>query len=116
MAILLAKEQLHARTEIYATLSNEELLASAKHASIPAGRMLGYQENYLRSGGTANLADYFDVEDQRAVLRPDLLDCITWAEYKLVTDASFNEFELIVCRRALADFGPPLRQDVAAVS
>jgi hypothetical protein len=28
-----------------------------------------------------------------------------------VTDASFNEFQLI-CRRALADFGPMLRQRV----
>ncbi|MNU01677.1 hypothetical protein D3C72_2451500 [compost metagenome] len=29
-----------------------------------------------------------------------------------MTDASFNEFNLIVCRRALPDFGPLLRQRV----
>ena len=79
-------------------------------ASIPAARMPQYQENYLKSGGTAELADYFDVEGERAVLRPSLARRITWAQYNLVTDASFNEFELIVCRRALADFGPLLRQ------
>ncbi len=57
-----------------------------------------------------NLADYFDVRGKRAVLRADLRQRITWAQYNLVTDASFNEFQLIVCRRALADFGPMLRQ------
>jgi chemotaxis protein methyltransferase CheR len=44
------------------------------------------------------------------VLQPQLRNRITWAQYNLVTDASFNEFQLIVCSRALADFGPVLRQ------
>jgi chemotaxis protein methyltransferase CheR len=110
LAILLADERLHARTEIFATMANEELLAEAEHASIPMERMAEYQENYLKSGGTANLADYFEMKGKRAVLRPDLRSRITWAQYNLVTDASFNEFQLILCRRALADFGPLLRQ------
>ncbi|MES2018932.1 MAG: CheR family methyltransferase [Pseudomonadota bacterium] len=110
LAILLADEQLHARTEIFATLANEELLAEAREASIPMERMAEYQENYLKSGGTANLADYFDIHGKRAVLRAHLRERITWAQYNLVTDASFNEFQLILCQRALADFGPVLRQ------
>ncbi len=110
LAILLADEQLAARTEIFATLANEELLAEACAASIPMERMAEYQENYLKSGGKANLADYFEIHGRRAVLRPYLRKRITWAQYNLVTDASFNEFQLISCRRALADFGPVLRQ------
>ena len=43
------------------------------------------------------------------MLKDDLRKRITWAQYNLVTDASFNEFQLILCRRALADFGPALR-------
>lgn len=110
VAILLADEQLHGRTEIYAMVSNEDLLDSVAKASIPAARMRQYQENYLKSGGTANLAEYFDISGERAVLRPDLARRITWAQFNLVTDASFNEFQLIVCSRALADFSPPLRR------
>ena len=30
----------------------------------------------------------------------------------MVTDASFNEFQMIICQRALPDFGPLLRQRV----
>jgi len=110
LAILLADEQLHARTEIFATVANEEMLADVADASIPMERMEEYQENYLKSGGTSNLIDYFDVKGKRAMLRPHLRNRITWAQYNLVTDASFNEFQLILCRRALPDFGPMLRQ------
>ncbi|MDM5178021.1 chemotaxis protein [Massilia sp. DJPM01] len=110
LAILLAEQQMHHRTEIFATVANEELLAEAREASISMERMQQYQENYLKSGGTTNLADYFEVRGKRAVLLPALRSRITWAQYNLVTDASFNEFQLIVCRRALADFGPVLRQ------
>jgi chemotaxis protein methyltransferase CheR len=110
LAILLADEQLHARTEIFATVANEDMLAEVSEASIPMDRMEDYQQNYLKSGGTANLADFFEVRGKRAVLLPALRNRITWAQYSLVTDASFNEFHLIVCRRALGDFGPALRR------
>ncbi|WP_370661658.1 CheR family methyltransferase [Massilia aquatica] len=110
LAILLAEQRMHHRTEIFATVANEELLAEALEASIPMERMAQYQENYLKSGGTAKLADYFEVRGKHAVLLPALRSRITWAQYNLVTDASFNEFQLIVCRHALADFGPLLRQ------
>ena len=109
LAILLADEGLAARTEIHATIANEELLAEAVDGSIALDSLAGYQENYLKSGGKAGLAGYFDVKGKRALLRADLRSRITWAQYNLVTDASFNEFQLIVCPRALADFGPALR-------
>jgi chemotaxis protein methyltransferase CheR len=112
LAILLAEEQLHLRTEIYATVANEEMLAAASLASFPAERMGEYQENYFKSGGTAQLADYFDVADGRATLLESLGNRITWSQYNLVTDASFNEFQVIICQRALPDFGPLLRQRV----
>jgi chemotaxis protein methyltransferase CheR len=112
LAILLAEEQLHLRTEIYATVANEEMLAAASLASFPAEQMDQYQESYYKSGGTAQLADYFDVAEGRATLLEPLRSRITWAQYNMVTDASFNEFQMIICQRALPDFGPLLRQRV----
>jgi chemotaxis protein methyltransferase CheR len=112
LAILLAEEQLHLRTEIYATVANDEMLATANLASFPAERMDQYQESYFKSGGTAQLSDYFEVRDGRATLLASLRNRITWAQYNMVTDASFNEFQIIICQRALPDFGPLLRQRV----
>lgn len=112
LAILLHEEGLLARTDIFATLANDELLAEVREATLDAGALPALQENYLQAGGSGQLADYFEVNDGRAALLPRLRGRITWAGYNLVTDASFNEFEAIVCCRALADFGPLLRQRV----
>lgn len=112
LAILLAEEQLHRRTEIYATLPSEEAVSDAARASIPVERMEEYQEAYLKSGGMANLADYFVIKGKRATLTPRLQSRITWAQYNVVTDASPNEFQMIICGRALPDYGPVLRARV----
>ncbi|MFC5460813.1 CheR family methyltransferase [Massilia niabensis] len=112
LAILLHEEGLLARTEIFATLANDELLAEVREATVDAAELPALQENYLQAGGTGRLADHFEVKDGRAILLPRLRARITWAGHNLVTDASFNEFQAIICCRALADFGPMLRQRV----
>lgn len=114
LAILLEQEQLGPRTEIYATVGSDALLAEAQEASLPMARLAELQGNYVRSGGIGKLTDYFDVnpEGTRAVLLPQLRSRITWAQYNLVTDASFNEFHMILGHRALPDFGPGLRRRV----
>jgi chemotaxis protein methyltransferase CheR len=114
LAILLEQEQLGARTEIYATVASDALLAEAQQASLPMARLAELQGNYVRGGGVGKLIDYFEVnaEGTRAVLLPHLRSRITWAQYNLVTDASFNEFHMILGHRALPDFGPALRRRV----
>lgn len=112
LAILLWEEGLHARTEIFATVGNDQLLADAAQAGVALDRLGQCEQRYLRSGGGAQFSAYFEISDGRAMLLPELRRRITWAQYNLVTDASFNEFQLIVCRRALSEFGPLLRQRV----
>ena len=106
------EEKLYARTQVFATLASDELLAELRDATLPAGQLAEFQAQYEESGGTGRLADYFEVSSGEARLLPRLRERITWAQYSLVTDASFNEFHAIVCRQALADFGPLLRQRV----
>ncbi|HAT33473.1 MAG TPA: chemotaxis protein [Janthinobacterium sp.] len=110
LAILLLEEGLLARTEIFASIANEQALAEARAAGIAPGRMAACAENYRRCGGAGRFADYFGLDEGRAVALPALRARITWAQYNLPSDASCNEFQLIVCRRALPDFGPALRR------
>ena len=109
LAILLAELGLDQRTEIFATVANEGMLADVADASIASDRLALCNESYVQAGGRGDLLAYFEIVDGRAMLLPQLRERITWAQYNLVTDASFNEFQLIVCQRALADFGPSLR-------
>ncbi|MGZ5202040.1 MAG: CheR family methyltransferase [Telluria sp.] len=112
LAIVLAEAHLLGRSEIYATVSNEELLSEVRDAALPAQDLPLVQQRYEASGGSGNVADYFEVANDRATLLPQLANRITWANYSLVTDASFNEFQAVLCWRALPDFGPVLRQRV----
>lgn len=112
LAVLLAEEKLYGRTEVFATLASDELLFEAREATLPASQLVDAQRGYEASGGSGRLADYFEVSDGRARLLPRLRERITWLQYCLVTDGSFNEFHAIVCCRALPDFGPVLRQRV----
>ena len=114
LAILLEQEQLGPRTEIYATVASDALLAEALEASLPMARLSELQGNYMKSGGASRLIDYFEVnaEGTHATLLPRLRGRITWAQYNLVTDASFNEFQMILAARALPDFGAQLRRRV----
>lgn len=115
LAIVLAEQKLDARTEIFATVANDTLLAEMREATVPAHAVAAWQDLYEQGGGTGDLAAWFDIDAGRARLRASLRERITWAQYSLVTDASFNEFQAIICSRALPDFGPALRQRALAL-
>ena len=113
LAILLREEGFYDKTLLFATAASETMLNAARSGRIPVAEFARYQQNYLRSGGRHSLADYLEAEpdeEGRLVFRPELGRNIIWAQYNLATDASFNEFQLIVCRGALSDLRPALRQ------
>jgi chemotaxis protein methyltransferase CheR len=110
LAILLEEEELYQKTQIFATGANESLVQEASAGSFALERLGEYGENYRRSGGKQSLSDYCREVDGRAVFLPQISNNITWAQYNLATDASFNEFEVIICRSVLPDFGASLRR------
>jgi chemotaxis protein methyltransferase CheR len=113
LAILLREEGFYDKTLLFATAASEIMLNAARSGRIPVAEFARYQQNYLRSGGRYSLADYLEAEpdeEGRLVFRPELGRNIIWAQYNLATDASFNEFQLIVCRGALSDLRLALRQ------
>ena len=112
LAILLAEMGLLSHAEIYATVASDEMLDEAASAWLSDADLEQAQASYVLAGGKGHLSDYFNLQGGRAILVPSLRSHITWAQYNLVTDASFNEFNLIACQRALPDFGPLLRQRV----
>lgn len=112
LAIILAEMGLLAHAEIHATVACDDMLDEAAAAWLPEAELERAQANYVQAGGKGRLADYFTIQGGRAMLAPSLRSHVTWAQYNLVTDASFNEFNLIGCQRALPDFGPLLRQRV----
>lgn len=109
LAILLADEDMLERTQIYATSANEEFLQAAREGRFSAECLAGYEKRYRQSGGKRELRDYVDIREGQCSFVRSLRENVTWAQYNIATDASFNEFQLISCHGALNEFGAALR-------
>ena len=112
VAIALREEGLLERTRIYATDIDEAALQRARSGSFPLERMQLYTENYQRAGGTESFSSYYSADGDVARFDPALAAGTVFAQHNLVTDGSFNEFQLIVCRNVLIYFGADLQEKV----
>lgn len=112
LAILLREEGLADRTRIYATDINHAVLQRAKEGCFGLDRMREYTQHYIRAGGRALLSDYYKVSSGQARFDPTLVENVVFAQHNLVSDGSFNQFNLIVCRNVLIYFDVPLQDKV----
>jgi chemotaxis protein methyltransferase CheR len=112
LAILLREEGLYERARIYATDINEKVLEEARAGVFPLEKMRDYTENYIRAGGTEAFSSYYTAEGDSARFDPALMDQVVFAQHNLVSDAPFNEFNLIVCRNVMIYFGKALQDRV----
>ena len=112
MAILLKEMNLLHKSLLYATDINQEALERAQQGMVPLNSMKLYSENYIRSGGTQAFSDYYSVTYDRAKLNENLKSKMVFAMHNLVSDGSFNEFQLILCRNVLIYFNKDLQDTV----
>ena len=112
LAILLREEGLYERARIYATDINDKVLERARSGVFPLEKMRDYTENYIRAGGTEAFSSYYTAEGDSACFDPTLMDQVVFAQHNLVSDAPFNEFNVIVCRNVMIYFGKGLQERV----
>ncbi|GIN61063.1 chemotaxis protein R [Robertmurraya siralis] len=112
MAILLKEEGLFDKSRIYATDINERVLEAAKKGEFPLKKMQDYTNNYVNSGGVQDFSGYYTVQKDFAKFDASLSKNITFAQHNLVTDGSFNEFHMIICRNVLIYFNRSLQERV----
>ncbi|HVJ49021.1 protein-glutamate O-methyltransferase CheR [Desulfitobacterium sp.] len=112
LAILLREEGLSSKTQIYATDLNEVSLEEAKKGSFPIASMQKYTRNYLLAGGKKAFSEYYTVDGDRVNFNSALSNNTIFAQHDLVTDRSFNEFDLILCRNVMIYFNKQLQKQV----
>ena len=112
LAILLREEGLADRARIYATDINDVVLSQAREGFFPLERMKEYTRNYITAGGTNAFSDYYQVVGPRVMFDRSLVSNVVFAQHNLVSDASFNEFNLIVCRNVMIYFDRQLQDRV----
>lgn len=112
MAILLEEEGLYERCRIYATDMNEAVVRRAQAGIYPIDVMQEYTANYLRSGARGQFSDYYTARYDHVIFKHALRRNLVFSHHNLVTDGSFNEFHLIVCRNVLIYFNERLQARV----
>ncbi|KAA5536465.1 protein-glutamate O-methyltransferase CheR [Taibaiella lutea] len=112
VCILLKEAGLLHRTNIYATDINPQNIKTARAGSLPLSEMKEYIRNYNLAGGTEGFSEYYNIENNRAVINKDLLSKVIFSRHNLVTESSFNEFNLILCRNVMIYFNRQLQDKV----
>jgi chemotaxis protein methyltransferase CheR len=112
LAILLTEAGLYERSRIYATDMNASVVEQAKAGIFPLEHMREYTANYLKAGGKAAFSDYYKANYDHALFKPSLRKNIVFAQHNLVSDGTFNEFNVILCRNVLIYFGTDLQSRV----
>ena len=112
LAILLAEEGVYERTRIYATDINESVLDRARAGVFPLDKMREYTENYIKAGGQRAFSEYYVAKYDGAQFQRSLVENVVFAQHNLVSDRSFNEFNVVVCRNVMIYFDRALQDRV----
>ena len=112
VAILLKEAGLYHKSLIYATDINPSVLETARAGVFPISQMKTYSENYILSGGEKDFSDYYTANYDSARFDSSLKEKMILSTHNLVSDSSFNSFQLIVCRNVLIYFDKPLQERV----
>lgn len=112
IAILLQEEDICEKVQIYATDINESALHAAGQGIYPLENIQAYTSNYHKAGGKRSFGDYYTARYDRAVMDASLRNHILFSHHNLVTDGSFAEMHLIICRNVLIYFSAALQDRV----
>jgi chemotaxis protein methyltransferase CheR len=112
LAIVLHEEGLLEKTRIYATDINQAVLERATSGVFPLDKMRDYTQNYINAGGQRAFSEYYVTGYDGARFARFLCEPVVFAQHNLVSDGSFNEFHVIICRNVMIYFDKTLQDRV----
>lgn len=112
IAILLKEANLYQKSLIYGTDINPSVLETARAGVFPLQQMKLYSENYMLSGGKQDFSSYYTANYDSVRFDKSLQEKLILSTHNLVSDSSFNSFQLIICRNVLIYFDKELQERV----
>lgn len=112
MAILLKEAGLLDRSLLYATDINQKVLEHAASGKYSIELLKGFTTSYIASGGLNDFSNYYTAKYGKVLFDEELRKKMVFSVHNLVTDQSFNEFNLILCRNVMIYFNRILQNRV----
>ena len=112
IAILLESLGLLKKSIIYATDFNSVVIADAKNATYSnKAYEIGFN-NFEKIGLNDNLNNYVTKNDNFITITEKIREKTLFFQHNLLTDSSFNEFDIIICKNVIIYFGLHLQKKV----
>lgn len=109
MAIFLKEANLLHKSILYATDINPEVVTKAAGGIFSMRHMKEYSDNYLQSGGREEFSRYYTANYDSVLFSEELKKRMVFSTHNLVSESSFNQFQLILCRNVLIYFEKELQ-------
>ena len=109
MAILLHEAGLLEKSLLYATDLKAQVLETVAKGIYPLRHMKLFSENYIQSGGKEDFSKYYTANYDNVKFSKFLVQRLVTSTHNLVSDGSFNEFQLVLCRNVLIYFEKQLQ-------
>ncbi|WP_426671806.1 CheR family methyltransferase [Mucilaginibacter sp. McL0603] len=110
LAIILNESGLNAKSFIYGTDINTEMLDEARKGIYSLRKIKSYTENYQLCNLPGSLTDHFTIMYDAASIHSELKQNTLFSIHNLVSDNVFNEFQMISCRNVFIYFEAELQQ------
>jgi chemotaxis protein methyltransferase CheR len=114
-AIMLLEENLHDRTQIYATDMSMRAVEQARDGIYSEEQAALFADNYERSGGKRKFEDYCSSGYGRIAMHESLRKNAVFFQHDLVSDYALGEMQVVFCRNVMIYFGDKLRERVLTV-
>ena len=112
IAILLEEAGLLDRAQLYATDMNFQSLQIAQRGVYSTHNLPEYTDNYRLSGGQGKFEHYYQIQEGRICMDPELKRNMLFSTHNLADDTGFMEAHLILCRNVLIYFDRTLQNKV----
>jgi chemotaxis protein methyltransferase CheR len=112
LAILLKESGLLGKSLLYATDINPAILEQVRSGVYGYQDLEQYGRNYLSAGGSGQLMDHYKRDGNNVQFDRSLSEKMVISVHNLVSDSSFNEFQMILCRNVMIYFNRSLQDKV----
>jgi chemotaxis protein methyltransferase CheR len=112
LSILTDAAGLNEKTSIWGTDINTIVLNTAKEGVYPFRSIKNYADNYLQTGLTGLITDYFTISNDTASIYPNLKTNTSFSVHDLVSGQVFDQFHLISCRNVFIYFETALQEKI----
>jgi chemotaxis protein methyltransferase CheR len=110
--LLVLEEELSRLYTLYATDLHEGRIQRLRTESFPRKEVPRLSKLFSAAGGKRRFSAYLENTDGKSFLQPNLTERVVFGLHNPATDASFNDFHLIVARDAMQGFNDALRARV----